>query len=494
MKFERASGVLLHPTSLPGPYGIGDLGPQAHRWVDFLAEAGCRLWQVLPLGPTGYADSPYACFSAFAGNPYLISLDLLIELDLLAPDDLRDVPRFPAERVDYGAAIAFKMGLLNRAYGRFLRAGSQDLRQELERFCAEQAGWLDDYALFMLYKQDHALRPWWEWPEGLRARDPALLERACRDRDEELGLWRFLQFLFYRQWLQLRDHANRRGVRIIGDIPIFVAADSADAWSNPHLFFTGPDGRPSVVAGVPPDYFSPTGQLWGNPLYRWEVHAASGYAWWIERFRSTLRLYDYVRLDHFRGFAGYWEVPASNPTAEIGRWMPGPGAHFLQAVRDALGDLPILAEDLGDITPDVIALRDQFGLPGMKILQFAFSGPDNPFLPHNFPAHCVAYTGTHDNDTSRGWFESAPERERDFALRYLHSDGHAFAHDLIRAVWASVAVFAIAPWQDFLNLGSKARMNLPGTTSGNWQWRMPEESLNDGLSQMLRELNYLYRR
>ncbi len=516
MKFERASGVLLHPTSLPGPYGIGDLGPSAYRFVDWLADSGCKLWQILPLGPTGYGDSPYQCFSAFAGNPYLISPDYLLRDDLLHPDDLVETPGFPDDSVDYGRIIPWKLNLLERAFIRFRAAPrpvpqdpSTSIRASYERFCAENVSWLADYALFMALKEANGGGAWGDWPESLRKRDPDSLAEAGRRHADAVERFTFYQFVFFRQWAALHAYAHGRGIRIIGDLPIFVAYDSADVWANPELFHLDRNRQPTVVAGVPPDYFSPTGQLWGNPLYRWEVLKDRGYDWWIARFRATLKQVDIVRLDHFRGFAGYWEIPANSPTAETGRWVPGPGEDFLEAIKSALDDpsrqsstgLPIIAEDLGEITPDVIELRDRFDLPGMKILQFAFSGPGNAFLPHNYPANCVVYSGTHDNDTARGWYETAPESERDFARRYLFGDlcersdlAERFARELIRAAWASVAVYAIAPMQDLLGLGTQARMNFPSSLGGNWSWRLLETDLSQALQARLRELNYLYLR
>jgi 4-alpha-glucanotransferase len=493
MKFERASGILLHPTSLPGPYGIGDLGPAAYHWIDWLAGTGCKLWQVLPLGPTGYGDSPYQCFSAFAGNPYMVSPDLLLEQGLLKQDDLAGMPEWNPHRVDFGILYRWKPALLEKAFRRFV-ADPGGLRLEFDAFCADNVSWLDDYALFMAIKETHGGGAWGSWPTELRRRVPAALKAARKELNELILRVKFDQFLFFRQWFALRDYAHRKGLRIVGDIPIFVAYDSSDAWSHPDLFFLGEDGLPTVVAGVPPDYFSPTGQLWGNPLYRWDVHKKTGYAWWLARFQAVLKTVDILRVDHFRGFAGYWEIPGDARTAERGRWVPGPGADFFDAIREKLGDLPIIAEDLGEITPDVVALRDQFGLPGMKILQFAFSGPDNPFLPHHYVPNCVAYTGTHDNDTSRGWYEAVPEHEKDFARRYLRVDGSDIAGDLIRAVWASVAVFALTPMQDLLGLGTEARMNYPSKLGGNWEWRLMEAVLSDELQGRLRELNWLYQR
>ena len=524
MKFERASGILLHPTSLPGPYGIGDLGPAAYRWVDWLAGTGCKLWQVLPLGPTGYGDSPYQCFSAFAGNPYLISPEFLLHDNLLHSNDILEQPEFDPERVDFGTLIPWKLNLLERAFKHFssepstsastgsaqqLRVGSgnissdpstcpsgtMSLRASFDSFSTENASWLDDYALFMAIKEAHGGGSWDGWPKPLRKRDPAALDDARKTLASSISRYTFYQFVFFRQWNTLHDYAHQKGLRILGDIPIFVANDSSDVWSHPDLFFLDSDLKSIVVAGVPPDYFSPTGQLWGNPLYRWEVHQSTGYKWWLERLDATLKLVDILRIDHFRGFAGYWEIPAGSPTAEVGRWVLGPGADFFYAVIANLGaDLPIIAEDLGLITPDVTALRDQFALPGMKVLQFGFSGPDNPFLPHSYPQNCVVYTGTHDNDTARGWYESAPKTEKDFARRYLGIDGSDFARDLIRAAWKSTAVFALAPLQDFMALSTEARFNYPSRLGGNWKWRMRDTALSGELQESIRELNWLYQR
>ena len=493
MKFERASGILLHPTSLPGPYGIGDLGPAAYAWLDWLAGSGCKLWQVLPLGPTGYGDSPYQCFSAFAGNPYLISPEGLLKERLLTRADLEDMPAWDERKVDFGRLYLWKPALLEKTFRRY-SADPGPVQADFDAFCAENAAWLEDYALFMALKETHGGGSWDGWPAALRLREPSGLREARTSLADLILRFSFFQFLFFRQWNALHDYAHEKGIQIIGDIPIFVAYDSSDVWAHPDLFYLDQDGKPTVVAGVPPDYFSPTGQLWGNPLYKWDLHKAGGYAWWLERMRATLKLVDILRIDHFRGFAGYWEIPAGNPTAEIGRWVAGPNSDFFNAVRANLGSLPILAEDLGVITPDVVALRDKFGLPGMKILQFAFSGPDNPFLPHAYPQNCAVYTGTHDNDTSRGWYESAPEVEKDFARRYMQVDGRHFALDLIRFAWRSVAVFAVAPLQDFLDLGNEARMNYPSRLGGNWEWRMRAQDLNGELQGRIKELNWLYQR
>lgn len=495
MKFERSSGILLHPTSLPGEYGIGDIGPQAHRWVDFLAEVGCSLWQVLPLGPTGYADSPYQCFSAFAGNPFLISPEALLAEDLLHPDDLVDKPNFPEGRVDYGALIPWKLGVLDRACIRFEHLAPTSLQDEFLDFQDSQADWLEDFALFMAIKEAHGGGSWSGWSASLRNREPAALQNARQEYRVAIQRQKFRQFLFSRQWSLLRDYAHSKGIQIIGDIPIFVAHDSADVWAHPELFYLDDQGMPSVVAGVPPDYYSTTGQLWGNPLYNWDVHQANGYQWWLDRFRAVLDTVDIVRLDHFRGFAAYWEVPGDAKTAENGQWVPAPGMDFFKTVQSVFGELPIIAEDLGVITPDVEYLRDYFELPSMKVLQFAFmGGPRDTFYPHNYPRNCVVYTGTHDNDTARGWYERVDEAEREVYRRYLNQDGSDVAWDLIRACWASVATFSLAPMQDFLDLGNQARMNYPGNPSGNWAWRFTPADLTPDLAERIKEINYMYLR
>ncbi len=490
MHFPRACGVLLHPTSLPGSPGIGDLGQSAYRFVDFLAAAGQRYWQVLPLGPTGYGDSPYQCFSAFAGNPLLVSPERLVAEGLLDPQYLANLPAFDAHRVNFGQVIPWKRKLLSVSFADFQDHATVELRAEFERFCADEAGWLDDFALFMALKDACNGAPWWEWERALRIRQPQALREAANRLADAMAFQRYQQWLFFRQWQALKSYANIHDVYIIGDIPIFVAHDSVDTWANPHLFHFDQEARPIIVAGVPPDYFSATGQLWGNPIYRWDVMKQDGYAWWIERFRALFRLVDVARVDHFRGFEAYWAVPGGEDTAVNGRWVKGPGANFFQTVLAALGDLPIIAEDLGFITPEVLALRDQFGFPGMKVLQFAFStdGSD-PYLPHNYTRNCVVYTGTHDNDTTVGWFRrsSTPE-ERHFALRYLRRDGSDIAWDLIHLAWTSVAHTAITPMQDLLRLDSEARMNLPGSFGGNWQWRCPPDVLTDELGAALLDL------
>lgn len=499
MPFPRASGILLHPTSLPGRFGIGDLGLEAFRWIDFLKSAGQKLWQILPLGPTGYGDSPYQCFSAFAGNPYLISPEKLLEDGLLSRVDLDAAPSFPARTVDYGPVIQFKLALLDKVYHNFRAgAGSAALRDQFESFKKTESTWLGDFALFMALKEAHGGTLWSTWePEWVSRQGSALAAaRETRSVADVIESQHLRQFLFFRQWNAVKAYAHSAGIKIIGDIPIFVAYDSADVWAHPELFHLDQHGKSTVVAGVPPDYFSRTGQLWGNPLYRWEVLKQTAYAWWIDRFRATLSFVDIVRLDHFRGFEAYWEIPAEMPTAEIGQWVKGPGADFFNALKSALGDLPIIAEDLGVVTPEMLAVRDQFELPGMKVLQFAFSSDaTDPFLPHNFTHNCVVYTGTHDNDTTCGWYEhTSTERERDLARRYLARDGSDIAWDLIRMAFASVADMAVVPLQDVLNLGTEARMNLPGRPHGNWGWRLKHGQLTEKIRDRLKELSWLYLR
>ncbi len=489
MHFTRSSGVLVHPTSLPGPVGIGDIGPDAHQWIDQLGAMGCALWQVLPLGPTGYADSPYQSFSSFAGNPNLISPLALVEDGLLERSDLDPVPDYPTGRVDYGSLITWKRRLIDTAFERF------DTDPGFEAFKQDNRTWLDDFALFMTLKDMYGGNAWTLWPPMLRDRDPDQLEKAREAYRRDIERHQFGQFLFAVQWGRLHDRALRAGISIIGDIPIFTAADSADVWANRDLFQLDAEGRPAVQAGVPPDYFSETGQLWGNPLYDWEVHKRTGYAWWIERFRSTLGRVDVIRIDHFRGFVNYWEVPGDADTAIDGRWVDGPGEEFFRSVEAELGTLPIIAEDLGEIDPRVPILRDRLGFPGMKIFQFGFdTDRTNPFLPHNYPKNSVAYTGTHDNDTTRGWFDSLVDEERAFVLEYLGTDDSEIAWDGMWAVWKSRAVFAIAPLQDVLDLGTDSRMNLPGSMSDNWQWRADADALTDDVIAKMRALNKATRR
>jgi len=501
MKFPRRSGVLLHPTSLPGRFGIGDLGDAAYRLVDFLAAARQSYWQVLPLSPTGYGDSPYQTLSAFAGNPMLISPEKLVELGHLAADDLRGAPGFPDDRVDFGSVIQYKTGLLDRAFANFRARGADAQRNAFAQFCSEQTFWLDDFALFMALKETHDLRPWHEWERELATRQRRALERARQSLAQEIEKQKYRQWLFAEQWLALKRYANARGIRIIGDIPIFVSEDSADVWANAHLFHLDDALRPTVVSGVPPDYFSESGQLWGHPLYRWDVMAQDGYAWWIARFRAAFLFADVARIDHFRGFYNYWQVPAGAPNAVQGHWRHGPGAALFRAVTAALGDVAIIAEDLGEFDAasraGVTALQNEFGFPGMKVLQFAFSSDSgNPFLPHNFTRDFVVYTGTHDNDTAVGWYQvSSTKGERDYAHKYIGCDGSDIAWDLIRLAWASVAQTAMTTAQDLMSLGHAARMNMPSTVGPpNWCWRVLPGALNDAIAARLAELTSIYGR
>ncbi len=506
MAFQRSSGILLHPTSLPGPHGIGDLGDAAYRFIDFLIETKQQLWQVLPLGPTGYGDSPYQCFSAFAGNSLLISLDRLQIAGYLHESDLSDVPDFPQQKVDYSWVINYKTKKLRLAFQRF--KANIEHNTEFQSF-EQQARWLEDFALFMALKEHHNGRPWVEWPKNLVRRDPEAIRLARNELAEAILYQKFLQWAFFSQWRELKQAANNSGIQIIGDIPIFVAHDSADVWANPDLFYLDENGNPTIVAGVPPDYFSATGQRWGNPLYRWDVMAQRGYRWWIDRFRSMLELVDIIRIDHFRGFEAYWAIPAEEETAVKGEWVKGPGAPFFEAILNAIeGDeLPLIAENLGVITPEVEALRTQFNLPGMRILVFAFSsGPDNPFLPHNYDANTVVYTGTHDNETVVGWFfrkdttgttedPSQLEGERNYARQYAKVLVDEEIHwDLIRLALSSVANTALIPLQDVLGLDNSARMNYPSSLGGNWQWRYAESQINDEIKRRLRELTEVYGR
>ena len=505
MSSPRSSGVLLHPTSIPSRFGIGDFGPQAYRFLKFIADAGQSLWQVLPLGPTGYGDSPYACYSAFAGNTLLISPELLVTDGFLDDSDL------PAEvassdRIDFAQAHALKDELLRRAYQRYTKTTDTNLRSAFETFAQRQAYWLEDYALFRALKDAHGGIAWNQWEASLVRRTPAALTRAREQLRDEVEAQMFYQFLFFKQWFALKSYCNEHHIEIVGDLPIFVAPDSADVWTSPEQFQLDKNGVPTVVAGVPPDYFSKTGQLWGNPLYNWERMRADGFKWWIERVRSTLNVVDIARVDHFRGFAACWEIPGGDKTAERGQWVEAPGRELFTAIRKALGQLPIIAEDLGVITPDVVALREEFGFPGMRILQFGFgSNTKNIDLPHNYVQNVVAYTGTHDNDTTVGWFHSIAgegstrsaaqiKREQKFCLDYLNSDGKEIHWDFIRGVWASVADRAIVPLQDLLGLGTEARMNLPNSTSGNWSWRYQSEMLTAANAERLKGLTVLYGR
>jgi 4-alpha-glucanotransferase len=492
--------LLLHPTSLPGRFGIGEINEEAYRWVETLASARQTIWQVLPLGPTGYGDSPYQTFSAFAGNPLLIDLARLAHEGYVARESLEEAPVFPVERVDFGPVIAWKRPILQGAYQQFEAGHHPAEAAHLNSFCAQHDDiWLQDYAFFMAVKDHFQGKSWGTWPRELRQREPNALAEWSERLASAIMAHKFVQYQFFKQWGELKRYANEHGILIVGDIPIYVSHDSADVWAQQHLFPLDEDGYPTVVAGVPPDYFSPTGQLWGNPLYRWDAMANEGYQWWIERVRIALLQVDMVRLDHFRGFEAYWEVPASEETAVHGRWVQGPGAALFEAVFNAVGDVPIIAEDLGVITPEVEALRDRFGFPGMKILQFGFDDDaTNPYLPHSYERNCVVYTGTHDNDTTNGWFASAPEAERAFCLRYLGhtntSPGHDIAWALMRLAVSSVAALAVFPVQDVLSLDTAARMNFPSQAAGNWSWRLPANGLSDDHIARLAELAETYGR
>jgi 4-alpha-glucanotransferase len=501
MRFPRRSGILMHPTSLPGRFGIGDLGDEAFCFVDFLVSAGQSYWQVLPLSPTGYGDSPYQGLSAFAGNPMLISPEKLVEAGHLSAADLEDVPAFPDEKVDFEPVIRFKTALLERAFAHFRAQAPAAQHEAFVRFCADQAFWLEDFALFMALKEAHSLGPWEEWEPELMTRQAQALAHWREKLAGEIACQKYRQWQFFAQWLAVKEYANERGVRIIGDIPIFVALDSADVWAHPHLWHLDTKLRPTVVSGVPPDYFSETGQLWGHPLYRWEVMAEEGYAWWIDRFRMAFTQADVMRIDHFRGFYNYWEVPAKAKTAVKGRWLYGPGADLFHSVTKALGGVAIIAEDLGDFDEEsragVDALQAEFGYPGMKVVQFAFStGPTDPFLPHNYTSDPVAYTGTHDNDTAVGWYQAtSTAEERDYARKYLGRDASDIAWDLIRLAWASVANTAMTTPQDLLSLGHESRMNTPSTLGPpNWCWRLLPGALSNELTERLLSLTAIYGR
>ena len=497
MKLPRSSGILLHPTSLPGRYGIGDLGEAAYRFVDFLAESGQSWWQIMPLGPTGYGDSPYQSFSAFAGNPLLLNLDWLAADNLLPREALDEAPTFPTERVEFGAVQEWKVGLLRDLGATFSQRASDEQKGRFWHFIETNRYWLDDFALFMALKQ-HFQQPWIEWPQDIRRREPNALAYWYGALEQEVGTQRLLQYLFWQQWTELKRYANSKQVGFIGDMPIFVAYDSADVWANAHLFHLDEQGNPTVVAGVPPDYFSETGQRWGNPLYRWDQMEQRGFDWWVARLRSTLALVDVVRLDHFRGFEAFWEIPAHEPTAMNGHWVKAPGARLFQTLREQMGNPAIIAENLGLITEEVEALRKQFEFPGMRVLQFAFDNdPANPHLPHNYRVNTVVYTGTHDNDTTKGWWDTLDDSVQYEVLRYLgrhHLPPLRIAPQLIRQAMRSIAAVAIFPMQDILNLGNEARMNVPGAASGNWSWRFQHRDLTGHLSRWLYEMTALYGR
>ncbi|AEJ18608.1 4-alpha-glucanotransferase [Gracilinema caldarium] len=511
---HRKSGILLHPTSLPGPYGIGDIGKKAFSFIDWLVQSGQKIWQVLPLGPTGYGDSPYASFSTFAGNPLLVSLDTLISEGYLSEQDLSDCPAPLEGNVDYGMIIPWKFSKLYLAAQRFLSSKTSSAHETFNNFKNEESWWLDDYVLFMDIKEhfdkkaiaEGRFGAMWSnyWPKDLALKKAEAIEKWISDPEHQASMEerRVIQFFFFSQWKALKSYANTKGISIIGDIPIFVAADSVDVWAHRHLFQINDDGQPIAVAGVPPDYFSATGQLWGNPLYNWKAHEAEDFSWWIKRIKGNMRLFDYLRVDHFRGFEAYWAIPFGNQTAEYGRWEKAPGHAFFKKLKEELGDIPILAEDLGFITEEVRDLRDSFELPGMKILQFAFDANEsgkglntlNGFLPHMYTPLSVVYTGTHDNDTMKGWLDKASQKEKEFIINYLGYHPEDMVKALIRLAMASVSEFAVIPMQDVLGLGSEARMNTPSTLGNNWKWRCNDADFSQAHAEFLKSLSYMYGR
>lgn len=492
----RKAGILVHPTSFPGHYGIGDLGSYAYQFIDFLAEAGQSLWQVLPLGPTGYGDSPYQSLSSFAGQPLIISPELMEKMGLLTKEEIEPGQWEDPARVDYGAVITYKRELFQIAYQRFLNTDDTKLIKDFENFCREQNYWLEDYALFMAVKDAHGGVMWSQWDRDIAFPTAESLEKWRKVLKNVIRYYCFIQYLFFKQWFKLKKYANDKGIAIIGDIPIYTAFDSADVWAHKELFYLDEEGYPVDVAGVPPDYFSEKGQLWGNPLYDWEVHKKQNYKWWVMRIKSTLNMVDYLRIDHFRGFEAYYAIPYGAKDAVVGEWRKGPGKELFYAIQKELGgELPIFVEDLGFITPEVIELRDQFNLPGMKILQSAFDGSgDNPFLPHNYEKNSVCYTGTHDNDTILGWFKKADTKCKERVKKYMNTDAEDISWDFIRTCFASVSNMAIVPLQDVMSLDSPARMNTPGTTANNWQWRYTPEMLRPELAGRLRMISELYGR
>ncbi len=497
MKFERSAGILLHPTSLPGKYGIGDLGHEAYRFIDFLESAGQKLWQVFPLGPTGYGDSPYQCFSAFAGNPLLISPEKLVNVGLLTKNDIGRLPHFDEKKIHYEKVIELKRNLLQKAFANFQKEENKQTGA-FENFCESNKIWLEDFAFFMALKDFHNGLQWTKWDKALVLRDSYSLEKWKEKLCGEINYHKFSQFLFFKQWKELKDYANSKGIKIIGDMPIFIAYDSADTWANKELFSVNKEGELETIAGVPPDYFSATGQRWGNPLFRWNEMEKNNFQWWRDRVSNLLQLVDIIRIDHFRGFDKYWEIPANAPTAEKGKWVKAPGEELFNTLRKYLGELPIIAEDLGVITKAVTELREKFGFPGMKVLQFAFgTGMERKFLPHNFVPNCVVYTGTHDNDTTKSYFEKEKTNGNDIythAQKYLNYYGDDIAGELIHVAYASVADIAIVPMQDILRLGNEARMNFPGTLGSNWTWRFTWEELPYGTADKYKEMAELYER
>ncbi len=491
---QRRSGILLHPTSLAGPQHTGSLGQEARDFIDFLISAGQTVWQILPLNPTGYGNCPYSCFSAFAGNPLLISLADLARTDDLNPDDLPE-PATTTSHCDFGSAFTSQIPLLRKAWTNFRHHTNSDRRQRYNDFCHTQNSWLDDYSLFEVIRAEQEYRGWQDWPQALRSRDEKALENCRVDRADEISWHKYLQFVFFEQWFSLKDYARQQDVLIFGDLPIFVAENSADVWANPDLFHLDEQQRPTLVAGVPPDYFSATGQRWGNPLYHWDQARAQDFSWWMQRFEWNFALFDLLRVDHFRGFVASWAIPAQDQTAVNGHWLDTPGRELFDLLAQRYSELPIIAEDLGIITADVEKLRDDFCFPGMKILQFAFdSGADNPYLPHNHIPNSVIYTGTHDNNTTLGWWNRLDDRVKIRAKEYLRCSDKEMAWTLVETALASVSRLAIIPLQDMLGLDEDARMNTPGTATGNWSWRYQSGDLSTPLRDRLLKTTHLYGR
>ncbi|MEG0771938.1 4-alpha-glucanotransferase [Clostridium sp.] len=490
---KRSSGILMHITSLPSPYGIGTFGKEAYAFVDFLIKAGQKYWQILPLGSTSFGDSPYQSFSAFAGNPYFIDLDLLTKEGILNKEDYITLDFGDnSEKVDYEKIFNNKMAVLRIA---FIKSKGK-YEKSIEKFKEEHGHWLEDYALYMAVKEEFQLKSWQQWDEDIKLREINALKKYKKKLKEEIEYWVFLQYLFFKQYCELKQYANSNGIKIIGDIPIYVAEDSADTWANSELFLLDEIKKPTVVSGCPPDAFSETGQLWGNPIYNWELLEKQGYKWWIERIRANSKLYDVTRIDHFRGFESYWEIPYGDETAVNGTWVKGPGMKLFTAIKESLGEINIIAEDLGFLTDKVINFRIQSGYPGMKVLQFAFdSREESDYLPHNYDKNCVVYTGTHDNDTVNGWFKNTSKEDVDFAVKYLKlTEEEGYNWGFIRGALSSVGNLAIAQMQDFLGLGEESRMNIPSTLGGNWQWRVKKEALSDELAQKIYEVTKLYGR
>jgi 4-alpha-glucanotransferase len=500
----RTSGILLHPTSLPGKFGIGDLGVEAYRFVDFLRNSGQHLWQMLPVGPTGYNNSPYQCHSAFAGNPLLISLEKIAEEGLLDQADFKNAPAFPEYSIDFVSVYKFKSRLLQKAYTSFETDATLQQKEAFDTFCLQNTDWLPTYASYMAFKEINNLKAWYTWETGIRKYQHSLLREWRGKFEAQISFQEFQQYMFFKQWTNLKSYCHQNDVLLIGDLPIFMALDSTEVWSRPDMFYLDETGLPTIVAGVPPDYFSKTGQLWGNPVYRWDVMKSENYAWWIERLETIFRLFDKVRIDHFRGFEKYWAIPAGDKTAERGYWLPGPGRELFETIITKLGNVPIIAEDLGVITPEVEELRDHFGYPGMRVLQFAFSGDtkQNVHMPHLFKQNCIVYTGTHDNTPVLGWFrgedlgetmQNVDERrkEANMALKYLGTNGKEINWDFIRLAFESIADTAIIPLQDVIGLGNAARMNTPGTVEGNWIWRYSDNMITENMEERLKEITYL---